>query len=62
MKILLHIGSNATASAARNGDLANVTRLLSEGHVDVNVTDKEVGVHVIGLSYSSAGNRASSGQ
>ena len=28
-------------------------RLLTEGHVDINVTDK-VGVHVIGLSYSSA--------
>ena len=40
-------------SAAQNGDLANVRRLLTEGHVDVNVTDK-VGVHVIGLSYSSA--------
>ena len=40
-------------SAAKNGDLANVRRLLTEGHVDINVTDK-VGVHVIGLSYSSA--------
>ena len=30
-------------SAARNGDIATVRRLVSEGHVDVNVTD-EVGV------------------
>ena len=30
-------------SAARNGDIATVRRLVIEGHVDVNVTD-EVGV------------------
>ena len=35
-------------SAARNGDIVTVTRLVSEGHVDVNVMD-EVGVS--SLSY-----------
>ena len=30
-------------SAARNGDIATVRRLVIEGHVDVNVSD-EVGV------------------
>ena len=30
-------------SAARHGDIATVRRLVTEGHVDVNVTD-EVGV------------------
>ena len=29
--------------AARDGDIATVRRLVSEGHVDINVTD-EVGV------------------
>ena len=53
MKIMLHTGRNATALVSYNGDLARVRRLLTEGHVDVNETDK-VGVHVIGLSYSSA--------
>ena len=42
-------------SAAQNGDLANVRRLLTEGHVDVNVTD-EVGVHRPGGGRGGAGD------
>ena len=29
-------------SAARNGDIATVRRLVTEGHVDVNITDEVV--------------------
>ena len=29
-------------SAARNGDIATVRRLVTEGHVDVNTTDEVV--------------------
>ena len=43
--IVPHMQAAATQllSAAHDGDIATVRRLLTEGHVDVNVTD-EVGV------------------
>ena len=43
--IVPHMQAAATQllSAARDGDIATVRRLVTEGHVDVNVTD-EVGV------------------
>ena len=36
-------GETQLLSAVRDGDIATVRRLVTEGHVDVNVTD-EVGV------------------
>ena len=43
--IVPHMQAAATQLllAARDGDIATVRRLVTEGHVDVNVTD-EVGV------------------
>ena len=40
--IVPHMQAAATLllSAARDGDIATVRRLVTEGHVDVNVTDQ----------------------
>lgn len=40
-------------SAARHGDIATVRKLLTENHVDVNITD-EVKVCRLSMSYSAA--------
>ena len=41
--IVPHMQATQLFSAARDGDIATVRRLVTEGHVDVNVMD-EVGV------------------
>ena len=39
----MQVATTLLLSAARDGDIATVRRLVTEGHVDVNVMD-EVGV------------------
>ena len=41
--IVPHMQATQLLSAVRHGDIATVRRLVTEGHVDVNVTNK-VGV------------------
>ena len=48
--IVPHMQAAATQllSAVRDGDIATVRRLVTEGHVDVNITDQ------VGVSSSSS--------
>ena len=48
--IIPHLQAAATQllSAARDGDIATVRRLVTEGHVDMNITDQ------VGVSSSSS--------